>query len=813
MADVEKQNEVLEEEGPATEQEIAVEVEKPSEEAVNEETETTTPQEEFYANLAEDLDDRVLGRLASKLVDEYQRDKISRKDWETGYTQGLDLLGFKYTEMTRPFRGAANVTHPLLAEAVTQFQAQAYKELLPSDGPVRCKVLGDETQEKQQQADRVQDFMNYMLMEKMEEYTPEFDQLLFYLPLAGSAFKKIYYDAIMERAVSKFVPAEDLVVPYYATDLMDCERITHLVKMSENEVLKKQKTGFYRDIELKPVQTGVSDIKKKYDQLEGIVPTADVQTNFNILEMHVDLNLEEFETQNPEKEVKIPYIVTIDEGSSQVLSIYRNYEPDDPTHRRKEYFVHYKFLPGLGFYGFGLIHMIGGLSRTATTALRQLLDAGTLSNLPAGFKSRGIRIRDDDQPFQPGEFRDVDAPGGNIKDQFQMLPFKEPSVTLFNLMGFVVQAGQRFASITDMATGTDVQNRAVGTTVALLERGSRVMTAIHKRCYYAMRNEFRLVAKVFGTFLPPVYPYAVYGADRIIKAQDFDERVDVIPVADPNIYSLSQRVTLASENLKIAMSNPQMHNLREAYRRIYEALGTRDIDKVLKPEPPIIPKDPAIENMEGLQMKLPKAFPQQDHQAHIGSHTTFMATRMVQVNPMVYALLQGHVSEHVSLQAQGEIGAMIQNSPEMQRMLSEDPEGAEIKVAGMIAQRCAEITAELVQKEQMGKQKDPLVALKERELDLKAMDMQRKAKESFEDMEMTDSQFEEKTDIDKMKLEDDEDQAKERIRIADDKIMQNAVLAREKMDMTRDIAGAKLGVEKMKRTAEDRRTQAIKKKK
>ena len=813
MADVEKQNEVLEEEGPATEEEIAVEVEKPSEEAVNEETETATPQEEFYANLAEDLDERVLGRLSSKLVDDYKKDKISRKDWETGYTQGLDLLGFKYTEMTRPFRGAANVTHPLLAEAVTQFQAQAYKELLPSDGPVRCKVLGDETQEKQQQADRVQDFMNYMLMEKMEEYTPEFDQLLFYLPLAGSAFKKIYYDAIMERAVSKFVPAEDLVVPYYATDLMDCERITHLVKMSENEVLKKQKTGFYRDIELKPVQTGVSDIKKKYDQLEGIVPTADTQTNFNILEMHVDLNLEEFENQNPEKEVKIPYIVTVDEGSSQVLAIYRNYEPDDPTHRRKEYFIHYKFLPGLGFYGFGLIHMIGGLSRTATTALRQLLDAGTLSNLPAGFKSRGIRIRDDDQPFQPGEFRDVDAPGGNIKDQFQMLPFKEPSVTLFNLMGFVVNAGQRFASITDMATGTDVQNRAVGTTVALLERGSRVMTAIHKRCYYAMRNEFRLVAKVFGTFLPPVYPYAVYGADRVIKSQDFDDRVDVIPVADPNIYSLSQRVTLASENLKIAMSNPQMHNLREAYRRIYDALGTRDIDKVLKPEPPVVPKDPAIENMEGLQMKLPKAFPEQDHQAHIASHTTFMATRMVQVNPMVYALLQGHVSEHVSLQAQGEVGAMIQNSPEMQQMLAEDPEGAEIKVAGMIAQRCAELTAELVQKEQMGKQKDPLVALKERELDLKAMDMQRKAQESFQDMEMKDSQFEEKTDVDKMKLEEDEDQARERIRIADEKIDQTAVLAREKMAMTRDIAGAKLGVEKMKRTAENKRTKAMSKKK
>ena len=394
-----------------------------------------------------------------------------------------------------------------------------------------------------------------------------------------------------------------------------------------------------------------------------------------------------------------------------------------------------------------------------------------------------------------------------------MLPFKEPSVTLFNLMGFVVQAGQRFASITDMATGTDTQNRAVGTTVALLERGSRVMTAIHKRCYYAMRNEFRLISNVFATFLPPVYPYSVYGADQMVKQQDFDGRVDVIPVADPNIYSLSQRVTLASENLKIAMSNPNMHNLREAYRRVYAALGTRDIDKVLKPEPPIVPKDPAIENMEGLQMKLPKAFPQQDHQAHIASHTTFMATRMVQVNPMVYALLQGHVSEHVSLLAQGEVGAMIDADPQLQQQLQQDPEGAQIKIDAMIAQRCAEITAQLVQKEQMGKQKDPLVALKERELDLRAMDMQRKATESFQDMEMKDSQFEEKTDVDKMKLEENEDQAKERIRIADEKMDQTAVLAREKMDMTRDIAGAKLGVEKMKRTAEDRRTKAIRKKK
>ena len=615
-------------------QQEAVDIELEGDEPITKE-QAVDATEQFYKNIALDLSDEVLQRISKSLVDEYKKDKVSRKDWETSYTSGLDLLGFRYQDMTRPFKGSASVTHPLLGEAVTQFQAQAYKELLPSDGPVKAKVVGNEDDAKTNQAQRVQEFMNYMITEKMEEYTPDMDQLLFYLPLAGSAFKKIYYDDIMQRAVAKFVPAEDLVVPYYATDLMDCERITHVVKMGENDILKQQKAGFYRDVELKPVQAEKSQIQKKYEELEGITPAGDQATNFNILEMHVDLNLEEFEVQDPEKQVKIPYIVTIDEGSGEVLSIYRNYDMTDETKKRKEYFVHYKFLPGLGFYGFGLIHMIGGLSRTATQALRQLLDAGTLSNLPAGFKSRGIRIRDDDQPFQPGEFRDVDAPGGNIKDQFQILPFKEPSQTLYSLLGFVVQAGQRFAAITEMDVGNDAQNRAVGSTIALLERGSRVMSAIHKRCYYAMRKEFRLLAGIFSTYLPPMYPYSVYGADRMIKSLDFDERVDVIPVADPNIFSLSQRVTLANENLKIALSAPQLHNVREAYRRVYEALGTKDIDNVLRPEEVPTPKDPAIENMEALQMKIPKAFPQQDHDAHINAHRAFMATRMVQINPMV----------------------------------------------------------------------------------------------------------------------------------------------------------------------------------
>ena len=771
MAEVDKTIETVEETTSPNEEVVSVELKDAEDERSDAEKirDAASEQADFYKNIADDLDEPTLQKLSKQLVDDYKRDRVSRKDWEESYRNGLDLLGFKYIEMTRPFKGSASVTHPLLAESVTQFQAQAYKELLPSDGPVRTKVLGVETPEKVEQAQRVQEFMNYMLMEQMEEYTPEMDQLLFYLPLAGSAFKKVYYDETMGRAVSKFVPAEDLVVPYYATGLMDCERITHVIKMNENEILKKQKSGFYRDIELKPVQAGVSDIEKKYQELEGITPSGDKQYTFNILEMHIDLDLDEFMYSESDKKVKIPYIVSIDEGSGEILSIYRNYNIEDEMKKRNEYFIHFKFLPGLGFYGFGLIHMIGGLSRTATQSLRQLLDAGTLSNLPAGFKSRGIRIRDDDQPFRPGEFRDVDAPGGNIRDQFQILPFKEPSATLFQLLGFVVQAGQRFAAITEMDIGNDSQNRAVGTTIALLERGSRVMSAIHKRCYYAMKKEFRLLAKIFSVYLPPVYPYSVYGADRIIKVQDFDDRVDVIPVADPNVFSMAQRVTLANENLKIALSAPQLHNIREAYRRVYESLGTKEIDNLLRPEEMPIPKDPAIENMEALQMKLPKAFPEQDHDAHIQAHRAFMATRMVQINPMVYALLQGHISEHVSLKAQGEVGATIAGNPQLQQMMQEDPKTAEIQINAMIANKVSQLTMELAQSEAQGQQ-DPLVALKQRELDLRALDLQRKAQENMLNYELKVDETEERIDIEKMKLEDSEEQHTERIKVAREKL-------------------------------------------
>ena len=764
---------MIQEEETNQEEEVAPEIEVEEPEVTEEAPQDLTQEQQviaFYSNLAEEIDERVLGRMANELLADYKKDKESRSDWEQSYIKGLDLLGFKYSEESRPFVGASSVTHPLLAEAVTQFQAQAYKELLPANGPVKTQVLGERTPQREQQAQRVKEYMNYMLMDKMEEYTPEFDQMLFYLPLAGSTFKKVYFDEVMQRAVSKFVPAEDLVVPYYATDLKDCDRITHILKMNENDILKKQRAGFYRDIEILPSRTDDSDVQDKYDQIEGVNDSQDNDYQFNILEMHVDLDLEEYEVDEDVKNVKVPYIVTIDEGSQEILSIYRNYKQNDNTYKRQDYFVHFKFLPGLGFYGFGLIHMIGGLSRAATAALRQLLDAGTLANLPAGFKSRGIRVRDEDQPFQPGEFRDVDAPGGNIKDQFMLLPFKDPSQTLFGLLGFVVQAGQRFAAIADLQTGNDKQNRAVGSTLALLERGSRVMSAIHKRCYYSMRQEFKILANVFGTYLPPVYPYAVYGGNRFVKMMDFGPEVDVLPVADPDVFSLSQRFTLAQTQLQVASSAPQMHNMREAYYRVYESLGTKQIDSLLKPAPKPIPLDPAIENSNSMKGVPLQAFMQQDHEAHIRSHVSFMKTRMVNINPQVYSVLQAHIMEHISFKARAMVLLDIQNDENLVEMSKNDPQNFEHVTDSLIAKQISELVQAYEELEQGNAKKDPLIALKEREIDLKALDIQRKSQEFDESEVRKSEEFEEKIDLEKMKREDAEFASSERIRVADEKV-------------------------------------------
>ena len=702
-------------------------------------------QADHNANLAEFVDDSVLGILGSTLYQNYQDYKTSRKDWERSYREGLDLLGFKYDNRTEPFQGASGATHPVLAEAVTQFQSLAYKELLPAEGPVRTQVLGLSTPEKEQQSQRVKEFMNYQIMDQMKEYEPEFDQMLFYLPLAGSSFKKVYFDAVENRAVSKFVPADDLIVPYSATSLDDAESIIHVVKISENELRKQQVAGFYRDISLKPGPVNETEVEQKERELEGQSKGRDEDV-FNILEFHTNLDIEGFEDVGEDGEptgIKLPYIVTLEENSREVLSIKRNYEVDDVKRKKIQYFVHFKFLPGLGFYGFGLIHMIGGLSRTATTALRQLIDAGTLSNLPAGFKQRGIRIRDDAQSIQPGEFRDVDAPGGNIRDAFMMLPFKEPSQTLLALMGVVVQAGQRFASIADLQVGEGNQQAAVGTTVALLERGSRTMSAIHKRIYAALKQEFKLLSRVFKLYLPPEYPYDVVGGQKMIKQTDFDDRVDILPVADPNIFSQTQRISLAQTELQLATSNPGMHNMYNAYRHMYEALGVKDIDQVLlRPQPPA-PKDPALEHIDALAGKPFQAFPGQDHRAHITAHLNFMATNMARNNPMIMASLEKNCFEHISLMAQEQVEIEFQNEMQQLGAIQQNPQAMQDpniqmqvrmlteKIEARKAQLIADMMEEFMQEEKKITSQfdnDPIAKLRARELDLQAQENDRKRK-------------------------------------------------------------------------------------
>jgi len=733
-----------------------------------------------YDNLADHLPDDVLGRLSSDLFQNYQDYKNSRKDWESAYRTGLDLLGFKYENRTEPFSGASGATHPVLAEAVTQFQALAYKELLPADGPVRTVTVGITTPEKTQQATRVKDFMNYQLMDQMKEYEPEFDQMLFYLPLAGSSFKKIYYDEVLGRAVSKFVPADDLIVPYTATSLDDAEAIIHRISISENELRKQQVAGFYRDIDIKPGDLKEDDLQQKEHELEGRSKSGRNDDVFNLLECHVNLDLEGFEDVNPEDGeptgIKLPYIVTLEENSREVLSIKRNYEMDDPRKNKIQYFVHFKFLPGLGFYGFGLIHMIGGLSRTATSALRQLLDAGTLSNLPAGFKQRGIRIRDDAQAIQPGEFRDVDAPGGNIRDSFMMLPFKEPSQTLLQLMGVVVQAGQRFASIADLQIGDGNQQAAVGTTVALLERGSRTMSAIHKRIYAALKQEFKILARVFKLYLPAEYPYDVVGGQRMIKQQDFDDRVDILPVADPNIFSQTQRISLAQTELQLATSNPQLHNQYQVYRNMYEALGVKNIDQILiKPLPPQ-PKDPALEHIDALAGKPFQAFPGQDHRAHITAHLNFMATNMARNNPVIMASLEKNIFEHISLMAQEQVEVEFRNElqqlQQMQMAMQQNPQMAQQMqnqvrmLSEKIESRKAVLIAEAME-EFMKEEKeitsqfdnDPIAKLRARELDLRAQENYRKETEAKERLNLDKMKSMMNQMTDQQKLEQNEELA------------------------------------------------------
>jgi len=737
-------------------------------------------EEDFYCNLAEKMDDNDLGRIASNLVADYENDKSSRDEWAHTYTKGLELLGVKFEERTRPFRGASSVTHPLLAEAVTQFSSTAFKEMMPSDGPVRTRVVGKEDVEIYQQAQRVKEFMNYQITNVMEEYTPELDQMLFYLPLSGSTFKKVYYDGQLGRAVSKFVPAEDLIVPYSASDLDSCERITHVVKLTENDVRKKQVAGFYRDIDINPAPPSVptyntGDIRSTIDQLEGIQQTGDSYI-VTLLEMHVDLDLEGYEDVDGEGEptgIKLPYIVTIDEQSGKVLSVRRNYAEDDPLYKKKQYFVHFKFLPGLGFYGFGLIHLIGGLSRTATQALRQLIDAGTLANLPAGFKTRGLRIADNDDPLQPGEFRDVDAPSGAIREGLLPLPYKEPSQTLFALLGFVVQAGQRFAQIADMQVGDANQQAPVGTTIALLERGSRIMSTIHKRMYYAMQKEFKLLANVIQSYLPDEYPYAVVGGDRSIKQTDFDERVDIIPVADPNIFSMAQRIQLAQTQLQLAMSAPQLHNVKEAYIRMYEALGIKDIDKIMKLEKPE-PMSPTQENQKLMDSDKIEAYEGQNHDAHIQAHLVFGLSPVVQLMPQIGVDLNKHILQHVTLKAKEAVAMQIQQAEQQMGQVAEG-ENLEAMTQGQIATLEAQFLGEVQQLQAQlsgAGQPDPVIQLKQQELQQRAMNDQAKLQFDQTKLGFEQQKLQQKDKIDNARIDSAEDIAMLRAKINLEKLDQ-----------------------------------------
>lgn len=680
---------------------------------------------DFYRNLAEELDDTALGLLVSDLTSQYESNNNSRKDWRENYEKGLELLGYKYEERTEPFRGASGVTHPILAEAATQFQAQAYNELLPPSGPVRTVVMGAVDKKKEQQAHRVKEFMNYYLMNEMQEYTPEFDQMLYYLPLAGSAFKKVYYDSALNRPVSTFVPATDLIVPYETSNLETCPMITHRIDMNVNDLRKQQIAGFYLDVPIMPSQRTPDDVRAAMNKIQGEEPTqGDYDTT--LLEFHVELDLDGFEHQDAEGEptgIKLPYIVTICEDTNVVLSIRRNYLEDDEDFKKIEYFVHYKFLPGFGFYGLGLIDTIGGLATTATASLRQLIDAGTLSNLPAGFKARGLRIRDDADPLSPGEFRDVDAPGGAIRDSLMALPFKGPDTTLFQLLGFVVDAAQRFATITDMKVGDGNQQAAVGTTVALLEQGARVMSAIHKRLHYAMRKEFKILARVIHEFLPQEYPYDVAGASPQIMAQDFDDRIDVIPVSNPNIFSQAQRIALAQSQLELAMQAPDLHNLPEAYRRMYEALGVRDIDSILNAPELAAPQpvDPAQENVDSLENTDLKAFEGQNHDAHIAAHLVFMASGVVQATPPAAIALQKHVMEHIKLLAKETVMTNFMAQSQGQEPNEEQIIQIEAEISQLIAEKIAEVRmqSQNIMNQGQGEGPDPLIALKEQELGIK----------------------------------------------------------------------------------------------
>lgn len=778
---------------------------------------------EHNANLAEALESGAMASVASDLLASYKDDLISRAPWEKVYEKGLELLGQDIEaeeNRSEPFEGASGVTHPILVEAATAFQAQAYKELLPAGGPVDTAIKGLKTIEIEKQASRIKEFMNYQITEVMEDYDPGMDQMLGFLPLAGSTFKKVYYDAGCNEPRSDFLPAQDLVVPYGTVHLRKAPRATHRLSMTDNEVKKLQLSGFYRDVELpEGADTTEPDkVDDKTDETAG-QEKGHLGENRLLLEMHAEVDLEGFEDRDGLGEptgLKLPYIITIDYATSKVLAIRRNWKENDPYRKKRDFFVHYKFMPGLGFYGFGFFHILGGLGRASTAILRQLIDAGTLANLPGGFKAKGLRVRDEDEPINPGEFREIDVPGGNIRDAVIPLPYKEPSQTLNLLLGSLVEAGRRLTSISDPNTH-DVNSQApVGTTVALLERGTRVMSAIHKRLHRAQKIEFKLLAAVFAENLPQEYPYQVEGAPQSIMAQDFDGRVDIIPISDPNIFSMSQRIALAQNSLQIAQSNPELHNLHEAYKRMYLALGVADVDGLLPPPPPPPPPmDPAQENAALVGGTNPAVFPEQNHESHIINHIALAEVALMGQSPAATGSLLAHCLSHVSHMARKKVeeeNRRVQEEvlPQMQQEMQNNaqqmqlavqmgaipPEQAQQNMAAMqqqmqsvqtgvspeetesrVAEAQEELTRWVIDKlssvnPQMD---DPLVAIRQRELDLRA-----------EKQENDESKDEQRIALDKRKLTQQAAEALARIESSEEIAEDRDATNRERIAVQRE---------------------------
>ena len=722
-----------------------------------------TGDEDFDSNLAEFVDDKVLQELGGELISSYNGDRESRSDWEETYTKGLDQLGLKIEERTQPWAGACGVFHPMLSEAVIRFQSQSITEMFPAAGPVRTKIVGKVTEEKEKQSQRVEDYLNYLLTHEMSEYRTETEKMLFSLPLAGSAFRKVYFDASLDRPSSIFVPAEDLVVNYGASDLETCERATHVMRKSSNIIRKMQVNGFYRDIDIPDGSQSTSDITKKYNDITGESDTYNYDKSHTVLEMQVDLDLEGYEDTDESGEttgIAIPYVVTIDYPSGIILSIRRNYYEDDPKKLRRMHFVHYQYLPGLGFYGFGLIHMVGGLAKSATSILRQLVDAGTLSNLPGGLKARGLRIKGDDTPIMPGEFRDVDVPGGAIRDNITFLPYKEPSGTLYQLLQNIVEEGRRFASISDMKVSDMNSQAPVGTTLALLERNQKVMSAVQARLHASMRKEFDILVGIVKDFTEPAYPYET-DEEEFIKTEDFDRRIDVLPVSDPNAATMAQRIMQYQAAMQLAQSSPEMYNLPELHRQMLNVLGIEDVQDIIPDTDDVKPVDPvtAVQNL--INGKPVQAFIEQDHEAHIAvvasaqQNPEIMKTvEQSPAAPSILAAASAYVNEHLTMKYRKEVEVEmgVELPPEGEVL----PADVEKRISSLVAEAAQRVLGTSQQKAEQERiqeqQKDPLIMAKEREMAIKEGDLQRKIEEDRSRLQLDSAKAAARDEIEKERI-------------------------------------------------------------